>query len=104
MVEAIVTILGLCITFLPVLLYLNYLLTHVSRKTRFDYHLELVRDKKGTFGVVLAYAERIIFGMFVCSLGILMSEFFHNEYVFVSWVILLVLYVIVKFFDEKNEK
>lgn len=104
MVEAIVTILGLCLTFLPVLLYFNYLLTHVSKKTRFDYHLELVRDKKGMFGTIIAYAERIIFGSFVCGLGILFSEFFRNEVVFISDVVLFVLYVIVKYIDEKNEK
>ena len=103
-IEAIITILGLCLTFLPVLIYFNYLLSHVSKKTRFDYHLELVKDKKGMLGVCLAYGERIIFGMFICSLGILMSEFFKNEFMFISAVVLLVLYVIVKYFDEKNEK
>lgn len=103
-VEGIVTILGLCITFIPVLFYFNYLLTHVSKKTRFDYHLELVRDKKGRFGVIVAYAERIIFGMLVCSLGILLEMFFQSEFFFVLTIILFVLYVIVKYFDEKNEK
>ncbi len=103
-VEAIITILGLCITFLPVLVFFNYLLSHVSKKTRFDYHLELVNDKKGNLGVILAYAERIILGMLVCGFGILMSEFFRNEFIFICCVVLFVLYVIVKYFDEKNEK
>ncbi len=104
MIEGIVTIAGLCFTFLPVLIYVNYLLTHVSKKTRFDYHLELVKDKKGRFGIGIAYLERIFFGIVVCFFGILMSEFFANEIVFQILVISLILYVILKYFDEKNEK
>lgn len=104
MIEGIVTIVGLCITFLPVIIYVNYLLVHVSKKTRFDYHLELVRDKRGTFGVVIAYFERILFGILVCNFGILLSEFFANETIFQLFVISLIAYILVKFFDEKNEK
>lgn len=103
-IEGIVTILGLCITFLPVLLYFHYLLTHVSKKTRFDYHLELVIDKKGRMGVILAYMERILYGITICSFGILMSEFFRNDVVFKIFVVSIVFYIIVKYFDEKNEK
>ena len=54
MLEGFITILGLCLTFLPVFMYFNYLLTHVSKKTSFDYHLEIVKDKKGDKGVVIA--------------------------------------------------
>ncbi len=102
--EAIITILGLCITFLPVLVYFNYLLSHVSKKTHFDYHLELVKDKKGLFGVIIAYAERIILGSLICCLGIAMSDFFQHESLFIACIVLLVIYVIVKYFDEINEK
>ncbi len=104
LIEGIITIFGLCITFLPVLIYFNYLLTHVSKKTRFDYHLELVKDKKGTLGIGIAYAERILFGSTICSFGVLLSEFFQNNTVFLVFVILLVLYIIIKYLDEKNEK
>lgn len=103
-VEGIITVLGLCLTFLPIILYFKYLLTHVSKKTSFDYHLELVRDKKGKIGVVIAYLERIIFGAVICLLGILMSEFFTNEVIFKCLVISIVCYVMLKYFDEKNEK
>lgn len=103
-IEGIITILGLCITFLPVVFYVHYLLNHVSKKTRFDYHLELVTDKKGKIGILLAYVERILFGITLCSFGILMSEFFRNAIVFKIFVISLVFYVLVKYFDEKNEK
>ncbi len=104
MIEGIITIAGMCITFLPVIMYCNYLLTHVSKKTSFDYHLELVNDKKGKLGIYTAYAERILFGICISSLGILMSEFFVNEIVFQIFVISLIVYIMVKFFDEKNEK
>lgn len=103
-VEGIITVLGLCLTFLPIILYFKYLLIHVSKKTSFDYHLELVRDKKGKIGVVIAYLERIIFGVVICLLGILMSEFFTNEVIFKCLVISIVCYVMLKYFDEKNEK
>lgn len=104
MVEGIITLLGLCITICPAIIYFKYLLTHVSKKTRFDYHIELVRDKKGKFGVCLAYVERILFGFSLCSLGILMSESFSNDDVFIIVVVSIVLYIVVKYFDEKNEK
>ena len=104
MVEGIITIVGLCITFLPALVYFNYLLTLVSKKTRFDYHLELVNDKKGRFGVIIAYLERISLGSCTCALGILMSEFFNNETIFLIFIILLILYVIIKYVDLNNEK
>ena len=104
MIEGIGVLLGLCITFLPVIMYVNYILTHVSKKTGFDYHLELVNDKRGRIGVYIAYLERILFGITISSLGVMMSEFFRNELVFQVFVISLILYVIVKYFDEKNEK
>jgi hypothetical protein len=103
-IEGIITILGLCITFLPIIIYFNYLMTHVSKKTSFDYHLELVKDKKGNFGVIVAYLERILFGVSVCSLGIVFSEFFTNEDMFQIFVISVIAYFIVRYFDEKNEK
>ena len=104
MIEGIVIITGLCITFAPVLIYFSYLMNHVSKKTRFDYHIELVNDKKGKIGVGIAYLERILFGSTICLLGILMSEFFVNEYIFQLFVISFIAYVIIKYFDEKNEK
>lgn len=103
-IEGIITILGLCITFLPVIIFFNYLMTHVSKKTSFDYHLELVKDKKGKFGIAVAYLERILFGVTICSLGIVFSEFFANETMFQIFVISLITYFIIKYFDEKNEK
>ncbi len=104
MFEGLIIITGLCLTFYPVVIYFNYLLTHVSKKTPFDYHLEIVNDKKGRFGVVLAYLERILYGTAIVSFGILLSEYFNSESMFAVVVISSVLYVIVKWIDEKNEK
>ena len=104
MFEGLIIILGLCITFVPVFIYFNYLLTHVSKKTEFDYHLELVRDKKGKFGVGIAYLERILYGSSITSFGILLSEYFRSEVLFTLVIVSVVLYIIVKWIDEKNEK
>ena len=104
MLEGIVTIFGLCLTFLPVFIYCNYLLTHVSKKTNFDYHLDIVRDKKGSKGVAIAYLERILYCASIVSFGILLSEYFANEAMFACVVVISILYVIVKWIDEKNEK
>lgn len=104
MIETIIVLLGLCMTFVPALLYFKYLLTHATKKTAFDYHLELVKDKKGNFGVAIAYLEKIAFGIMVCSLGILMSEFFNQDTILKVFIVSLVIYIILKYFDEKNEK
>ncbi len=104
MFEGFIIILGLCLTFLPVVMYFNYLLTHVSKKTPFDYHLEIVKDKRGTKGVIVAYLERILYGCAIVSFGILLSEYFASESMFAVVVVSSVLYVIVKWIDEKNEK
>ena len=85
MIEGIIIIIGLCITFIPILVYFNYLMNHVSKKTRFDYHLELVTDKKGKLGIIIAYVERILFGITISLFGIEMSEFFTNEIIFQIW-------------------
>ena len=102
--EGIVVIIGLCVTFIPAIIFAHYVFTKVSRKTKFDTHLELVKDKKGTFGVVIAYAERILFGLTICSLGVTLSDYYKNETAIEVLIISVILYVIVKFFDEKNEK
>lgn len=104
MVEGLIVIVGMCIAFIPAIIFVNYLFTHIKRKTRFDYHLELVKDKKGTFGVIIAYAERILFAITIISLGVLLSEFFQNQLFLNLFIVSLVLFVVAKYFDEKNEK
>ena len=101
--EGFVVILGLCVTFTPVVLFANYMINKASKETRFDSHLELVKDKKGNFGVVVAYTERFLFGLSITSMGVVLSELFENEIAIEILIISVVLYIIVKFFDEKNE-
>ncbi len=98
--EGILTIIGLCLVFLPVVLYCNYLLKHVVKKTKFDQHIEMMNNNK--LFIVIAYLERILFGIFISSFGFWMSEIFSNSVVFVIVILSFVFYVIVKYFDMKN--
>ena len=104
MVEALITIIGIVITFIPVAFFVHYLFKKVRTKTRFDYHKELVKDKKGNLGIVVAYLERILLSSLFIVGGIHMSEFFQIEALTTTFVILVVLYCIIKYFDVKNEK
>jgi hypothetical protein len=104
LIEALITIVGICITFIPVIFFVHYLFTHVKKKTRFDYHIELVKDKKGWFGVFVAYGERILLSSLFIVSGIHMSEFFQIEELTLLLVIIIILYAIFKYFDIKNEK
>ena len=104
MIEPIIVILGMVLVFVPIVIFVYYLMSHIKRKMHFDYHLELVREKKGTFGVIIAYLERMLFALTIISLGVVLSEFFQNEYVINLFVISLLLYIIVKYFDIRNEK
>ena len=102
--EGFVVIIGLCVAFVPAIIFTNYVINKASKVTKFDAHLETVKDKKGTFGVVVAYAERILFGVVVTSMGVVLSEYFRNTRAIEILIISVICYIIVKFFDEKNEK
>ena len=104
MFETIVVVLGLCLIFVPVVMYVRYLLMHVRQNTKFDDHLVIVRDKKGNLGVFIAYLERLLYGVVFISIGILFSEYFVSETAFITAIISATLYIIVKWIDEKNEK
>lgn len=101
--EGFVVILGLCITFTPVVLFADYIISKASKVTKFDAHLEVVKDKNGNLGVVVAYVERFLFGLIITTMGVVLSEYFENETAIEILIISVVLYIIVKFFDEKNE-
>ena len=103
MEEALIVIFGLCIIFLPIGIFVSFLFKRVKNKTRFDYHLELVKDRKGTFGVVIAYLERILFGATIMTFGFDLSNYFQVPIFLKLFIIFLVLYIIVKYFDKKNE-
>jgi uncharacterized membrane protein YqaE (UPF0057 family) len=102
--EGFVVILGMCVAFVPAIIFSHYVISKASRTTKFDTHLEIVKDKKGRIGVLVAYAERILFGVVVTSMGVVLSEYFKNDRAIEILIISLICYIIVKFFDEKNEK
>lgn len=102
--EGFFTILGLCITFVPLIVFCKYLLGHVITKSSFDLHVEKVLEYKGKIGVVLAYVDKILLSLMVCFLGIWMSEYFTNEILGMLFVICLLGYIIVHYFDKRNEQ
>lgn len=102
--EIIVVLVGLCLTFSPALLFANYIINKPMKKTDFDSHLELVKFNKGTFGVVIAYLERFLFGLMITTMGILLSEYFVNKLAVEILIVTIVLYFIVFYFNEKNKK
>lgn len=102
--EGIVIVLGMVITIVPVIYYFSYLLRHINNKTRFDYHLDIVKDKKGFKGVFIAYLSQILLAVSISSLGLLMSNNFDGDILLKIFIITLILFIIVKYFDERNEK
>ena len=53
--------------------------------------------------IYLAYLERIVYGVLVSVFGFWMSELFLDNVSFTIFVISLVLYIIIKYFDYQNE-
>lgn len=100
--EGLVVILGLCLVFLPFVQLCHYLLKHVIKKTKFDMHLERIKEQ-GPLSTGIAYAERIVYGLLVSSFGFWMSEIFNNSMAFIVVVLSLVAYIIIKYFDCKND-
>lgn len=102
--EGLIVIVGLCITFFPVICFIKYLMNRVKVNTDFDNHVRLVNDKKGSLGVAIAYVNKVILSMTICSLGIFMSSFFENEIFGEIFIISLILYLIVNYIDNYDEK
>lgn len=103
MIEGLIRILGMCLTLLPIVVYFNYLLGSVREKKPFDYHLDNVRDKKGNFGVFIAYLDKILFGVGVISLGVFVASYFVNVLCFEIFIVVFIFYIIVRYIDYKNE-
>ncbi len=103
MIEAIIRLLGMCLTFLPVIIFVHYLLTSVKEKRPFQYHLDNVKDKKGNFGIIIAYLSKVLFGVAVTCLGVFVSSYFTNTIFGEIFLIAFVFYVLVKYIDIKNE-
>lgn len=102
--EMIVTLFGMCLTFVPVIVFVRYLLNSVTEKREFNYHLDLVNDKKGKKGIFIAYATKISLSIMVTSLGIYLASFFDNSLFLDLFIISLILFVLLYYFDVNNEK
>ena len=104
MVDGLISIMGLVLCFVPIILYVDYLMKHIKYKTKFDNHLVLVKDKKDNFGIIIAYITKFLFGSWIISLGVLLLESFENDMFILLFIITFVLYWLFKYIDEKNEK
>lgn len=100
----IIVVLGLCLIFFPIIILISYIITHTRKKTSFDKHLEIVKSKKGLFGVIIAYLSKILLGLSISLLGFYMSEELDNEYALKYLIISLVFYIIVRYFDKRNKR
>ena len=102
--EGFIIIIGLCITFTPAVIFANYIINKPYKVTKFDEHLDKVSTLKGKFGIVVAYLERILYGLVITSMGVVLSDYFKNILAIEILIVSIILYFIVKYFDEKNEK
>lgn len=102
--ETIIVLFGMCLTFTPIVIFVWYLLTSMRSKKAFAYHLEKVKDKKNNLGVIIAYIDKILLGILIVFLGLYFSSFFSNTICLELFIACLILYIIIHFFDEKNEE
>ena len=102
--EGFIIIIGLCVTFAPAAIFANYIINKPYRVTNFDKHLDKVFALKGKFGLAIAFLERFLLGLIITSTGVVLSEYFRNGLAIEILIISIILYFIVKYFDEKNEK
>jgi len=99
--EHIIRILGMFVILIPLITYLQYIFTHMRKKSPFDYHIEHIKDHLGNKGVFIAYGTKISFGIAIISLGILMMDYFESLMIFPIFFVFLILYIILKYFDRK---
>ncbi len=101
--EMLIVLFGMCLVFFPALCYVIYLLSSVTKKKKFDYHIEKVKDKHGQTGVIIAYIDKILLGLWIICLGIYLSSYFINDVAFDIFLVTFIVYIIVRFIDNKNE-
>jgi len=102
--EGFLTIIGLCLVFTPLIFFCRYLLGHVVKKSKFDIHVDKVLEYGGKMLVILAYIDKLFLSLTVSSLGLWMSEVFTNEVLGMIFVVCLVIYIVVHYFDKRNEQ
>lgn len=101
--EIIVRLIGMCLTFLPVIYFVTYVIKRATEEQKFDLHINRVKDKKGIVGVIIAYINRISLFIVIMSLGIYISSYFINGIFFDIFIISLIVFIFSYFFDNKND-
>ena len=65
--------------------------------------MEKVKDKHGQVGVIIAYIDKILLGLWIICLGLYLSSYFVNDIAFDVFLVSLIFYIIIRFIDNKNE-
>ncbi len=102
--ELIIRILGMCITFIPIIYFANYVISKASEEQKFDLHINRIKDKKGTIGVLIVYINRISLFILITSLGVLISSYFTNNIALDICIITLVIFIFSYYLDDKYSK
>ena len=102
--ELIIRLLGMCITFIPVIYFANYIINKASNEQRFDLHINNVKDKHCNIGVLIAYINRLSLFIFITSLGVLISSYFDNGIALDIVIVSLVVFIFSYYLDDKNTK
>jgi hypothetical protein len=102
--ELIIRLLGMCITFIPIIYFANYIINKASSEQRFEIHINNVKDKHGSLGVLTAYINRFSLFTLITSLGVLISSYFDNRVALDIVAISLVIFIFSYCLDDKNTK
>lgn len=102
--ELIVRVLGICITFIPIIYFATYIIKRASEEQRFDLHINKVKDKQGTKGVIIAYLNRISLFIFITSLGVLISSYFTNNIALDICIVTIIIFIFTYYLDDKYSR
>ncbi len=94
---------GMCLTIIPSLYFACYIIKKATEEQRFDLHLKKVNDKKGIFGVCIAYLNRICLFVLVTIMGLYVTSMFKNGLLLDLIIVLLIVYIISCFIDNRND-
>ncbi len=98
--ELIVRVFGICIAFVPFVYLASYIIKRAKEEQKFDLHLNRVRDKKGTIGVIIAYTNRISLFILITFLGVYISSYFINSIALDVCIVMLIAFVFSYYLDS----
>ena len=102
--ELIIRVLGMCLTFIPVIYFANFIIQRASEEQKFDLHINNIKDKHGTKAVIIAYINRISLFIFITSLGVLISSYFTNSVSLDISIVTFVIFIFSYYLDDKYSK